>query len=144
MVRKTYFAPRKTIMGLTLIVNNKIKTVSFNHLSVFNWQNMNNGSVLVTNDEGIQAALEAHSMFNRDYFIFKEEVTEDAPTPEKAEEKKNEEETPNDGAEVISVSSPADAREYLHKRFGVEMRSVWKKQDLIETAKKYNIVFDGI
>lgn len=90
--------------------------------------------MFVTNDPEIQEAIEKSSYFHREVFIFSEEE----------EKEEDVEETDNGELQVVTVSSPSDARDYLFANFGIEKKRINSIKQIQSAARKCGIIFEGI
>lgn len=131
---KTYEAPNTIISDINLIWNNKLFRVSFLPVSQFVGTGTGHGSMLKTADPELQAAIEHSGYFHTEIFIYKSEE-------EKVEEKKEPVEV---SFERIKVSSPADARDILHERFGIEKNRIVSPKAIMNAAAKVGVIFDGV
>lgn len=165
MAKKKYIA--KSHISLSVRLTDKVNAhITFSPLT-------GGGSVLYTDDEKLQEALEKHHKFGK---LFKEDKTfveqtspkkSNTPTPVKVEpqpmdnEAKNEDEengdapsqqvedntddSTDDGAvKKINITCLDDAKEYLSDKFGISRTKLRSKKAIEEAAAENGIEFVGI
>lgn len=131
---KTYEAPNTIIANMVVFVSGKPRRVNFTPVSAYE-QSSGRGSRFTTSNKELQDALEGHPLFNRKFSIYsKKEVTPVAEGTVKEDDITN----------VIKVSSPQDAREYLFEHFGIAKNKLRQVAFIKAAAKENGIIFDGI
>lgn len=94
------------------------------------------GSTFITSDADIQAGLESHSFFGKQFVLagVKEEKKQETAV-EKAEPK---------GPKQVKVSSLDDAKEYLVEHFELSRTKLRSKSQIMAAAEANGIEFTGI
>lgn len=171
MTRKIYESDR-LVSNLTVFVKGRPRRLNFVPVSAYVVHNdasiKGTYSRLETNDPALQTALEHCPAFGSTFRLAQVIQTEDpkpklkpkpalVPAEEKVAEPtpvKEEVETapaaptpaPAEGKnlKVIQVSSPADARDYLNKEYGIQPKSVFSVALIKKKATELGIEFEGI
>ena len=130
------------ISGLTLFVKGQPIKVSFIPVSphVSNCVAAMKGicSRLQTCNTEVQAALERHPLFGSHITLVQTIGTPEKPKSEKAPAKK--EPKPKE----VKVTSPAEAREYLVKEYGIDPKKIGLLNAIKAQAKRLGFEFVGI
>ena len=123
---KTYRAGSEVSLTVSIGKGNA-KYIRFDVLS-------NGGSEYKTSDKSLQKALENHSRYGE---LFKCVAEVNADTQEKKVSNTM-------GETKITVSSIAEAKDYLVEKLGMERTRLKNKEAICRAAKKNGIVFVGI
>ena len=123
---KTYRAGSEVSLTVSIGKGNA-KHIRFDVLS-------NGGSEYKTNDKSLQKALENHSRYGE---LFKCVAEVNADTQEKKVSNTM-------GETKITVSSIAEAKDYLVEKLGMERTRLKNKEAICRAAEKKGIVFVGI
>ena len=146
MTKKIYEAQGSVICNLTVLIDGRPRRVSFTPVTMYGGSRDSGcNSRFETTDTAMQKALEETRLYNKKYFVvFEETIDEPKNEGSQTEAETSNEKTADIDADTIKVSSPGDARDYLHEHYGIEPKSVWRKADLLKKAEELGIVFEGI
>lgn len=123
-----------TIISLVAYVDGKNVPVNFSPVS--NYYPGNGGSMFVTEDEKLQAALESMKpMFGRTFFLVQDEkpIVEEKPAEEEKKELK-----------VINVNGFEDAKTWLVDHCDWKPTARPTKASVMKVAESYGYKFEGL
>ena len=143
MAVKHYEAPNTVVSGLSIIVNGRPRRLNFNPISIYEGSHTGKGSMLVTDNPSLQAAIESCALFGKRIFLFREEnePKKEANATEGAENE------PKKEAIIVKadeVSSLNDAREYLVAHFGANKKALSNTKAILNVAAENNVVFEAL
>lgn len=124
---KKYIAYSHVAVNVILPSSGKSVHVSFSPMT-------GGGSMFITNDKDMQAALERHSRFGKLFKIdvyYKDEPIQEEPV----------EEVPKTSTSTVKVASLEDAKEYLVNRYDISRTKLRSKKQIIEAAEANGIEF---
>lgn len=116
-----------TSLCLTVTYDGRNRHIQFDPLST------GSGSVYMTDDAKMQAAIEGHPFFHR--YIDVEEVA-DAPAASPAKAAK--------APLEVEVSCPDDAKEYIADTFGVSRSQLRSVEAIKKAAAEHGVLFKGL
>lgn len=147
IIKKTYESPNSVIANWMVMVNKRPRIISFTAITEYEGSRTGKGSMFTTDDEELQKAIEKSRLFGVRIKLWKVETdeVERVEGVEGVERVEAQAEIEPKEDKVISakvVDSPNEAREYLNKHFGVEIRRLPNIKAIVNAAKERGIVFE--